>query len=607
MTARFRCLGAIVVALGASGAVARVARADSPRMTLFAGGDDDDHDGALDRDSKTPAQAHDIEWMSTTGTPFQVRSIKGDGVRVIAGQRAMTAASFASGLRAKRIGLQGLLPGKASVDLGSRFVDLDVCGVFASDSDGDRVDLATSHASISRTLPSPVAEEADEGPDRDALSWTFVCPRGALPPKVRISSSRPSGEPLDGIEAADVASIPCPSNTSAALECGGTGPIRASPDLVDRAYSATADRSLRAEVGGRIVLSVLGKKAASIRVGGPRKTAVGPIDRYRARLRFHVVRESARKPSRNEVDDAKEMSRDEARTASMLWGQCGIHFGADTDVSVDVVDPPGPYLVALGCDLGLPASGGTVALQVDGKPVRVTANPDDAPIVVARAVANAIESLGFVATLSPNARIAEAALRTADVLVHRKNGQFAELTPAPDAPLSADPTLGVCLGEVNLDDGLAHFDDLDAVAGTLEERTLIKAYQDDDPATIEVFVVPSFSKSGRIGESFIDSDGSSIQNAIIVDRAGIRAGARSYALAHEIGHVLLDLPGHPDDFGVDRPWYLMDADAADPTIFGPRRLSVAECERAVRQSGPGSAIQLLSAWPLYGAKPGTPK
>jgi hypothetical protein len=168
----------------------------------------------------------------------------------------------------------------------------------------------------------------------------------------------------------------------------------------------------------------------------------------------------------------------------------------------------------------------------------------------------------------------------------------------PSEPLSSDATLSVCLGEVSLGDGLAHFDDLDAVAGTIEERALVKAYQDDDPGTIDVFVVPSFSKTGRIGESFIDTDGSAIQNVVIVDRAGIRAGSRSYALPHEIGHVLLDMPGHPDDFGVDRPWVLMDADAADATIFGPRRLSVGDCERAVRQSGPASGSSLLVPWPL---------
>jgi hypothetical protein len=44
---------------------------------------------------------------------------------------------------------------------------------------------------------------------------------------------------------------------------------------------------------------------------------------------------------------------------------------------------------------------------------------------------------------------------------------------------------------------------------------------------------------------------------------------------------------------------LMDADAADPTIFGPRRISVDECERAIVQSGPAAPIPLLTPWPLF--------
>ena len=58
------------------------------------------------------------------------------------------------------------------------------------------------------------------------------------------------------------------------------------------------------------------------------------------------------------------------------------------------------------------------------------------------------------------------------------------------------------------------------------------------------------------------------------------------------------MPGHPDDFGVDVPTLLMDSDAADPSAFGPRRLSLADCARAYRQSGPGASIPLLAIWPL---------
>jgi hypothetical protein len=291
--------------------------------------------------------------------------------------------------------------------------------------------------------------------------------------------------------------------------------------------------------------------------------------------------------------------RDQARTVSILRGQCGNHFGGGEQITVDVVDPPPQYLVAIGCDLGLPASGGVITVGVGSETLSVKTRSGDSPVMAAQAVATAAAAAGLRATVSTNARILPGALRTADILFRTANGGFADVHVVPSTHLSTDATLSVCLGEVNLGDGLSHFEDLDAAAGTVEERALVRAYQDDDPSTIDVFIVPSFSKTGRIGESFIDADGTGIQNAVIIDRAGIRSGARSYALAHEIGHVLLDMPGHPDDFGVDRPWVLMDADAADSSIFGPRRLSNEECERAIVQSGPGSAVPLLERWPLY--------
>ena len=99
-------------------------------------------------------------------------------------------------------------------------------------------------------------------------------------------------------------------------------------------------------------------------------------------------------------------------------------------------------------------------------------------------------------------------------------------------------------------------------------------------------MVPLFAGGGRIGESFIGSDLSSVRNIVLLDRAGIRARKSSLTLAHELGHVFLDLPGHPDDYGVDTPTLLMDSDAADASPFGPRRLTLEECARAVRQAGP---------------------
>ncbi|HEY3256803.1 MAG TPA: hypothetical protein VGJ91_22765, partial [Polyangiaceae bacterium] len=208
------------------------------------------------------------------------------------------------------------------------------------------------------------------------------------------------------------------------------------------------------------------------------------------------------------------------------------------------------------------------------------------------------------ARISPNPRIASGASGVIDVLIRGRGGRPLTADAEAGLPLCTDATLGVCLGEVDLGNGLSHFVENDAAAGTLEERALIKAFDDGDPSTIEVLLVPSFDQSGRIGESFID-DGAGIQNTVIIDRAALRAGPRSYALAHEIGHILLDLPGHPDDYGVDQASSLMDSDASDASVFGPRRLTLADCERALLESGPSARIPIAQPWPL--PRPAAPR
>jgi hypothetical protein len=221
------------------------------------------------------------------------------------------------------------------------------------------------------------------------------------------------------------------------------------------------------------------------------------------------------------------------------------------------------------------------------------------PDRVAADLAQALERVGFVPIISPNARIAPGASGSVDVLVRRHDGQLATVEPIkPGAPVTSDATLAVRIGSVDLSDGLQHFGDMDSVAGTLEERTLLKSVDDGDPHTVEVVVVPSFTGGGRIGESFIASDLSSLRNVVLLDRAGVRARRSSLTLAHELGHVLLDMPGHPDDYGIDTPTLLMDSDASDASPFGPRRLTIDECERVVRQAGPKARLPLLVDWPI---------
>ena len=237
-------------------------------------------------------------------------------------------------------------------------------------------------------------------------------------------------------------------------------------------------------------------------------------------------------------------------------------------------------------------------LRIDGVPVTAPiaagASLDRAAVSFALAASRA----GFAPTLSSNPRINPGAAGSVDVSVRRKDGALATIEAIPGAALSTDRVLSVRIGSVDLADGLQHFGDMDSMAGTLEERTLIKALDDGNAQTIEIVIVPFFSGSGRIGESFIGAESPSMGNVVLMDRAGVRARKSSLALPHELGHVLLDAPGHPDDYGVDTPTLLMDSDASDASPFGPRRLTVEECARAIRESGPGARVPLLSEWPL---------
>jgi hypothetical protein len=371
-------------------------------------------------------------------------------------------------------------------------------------------------------------------------------------------------------------------------------------DDVDRNHPLALGRSIKAQLGGAIVFRSAGRKAQMIRVLGPRTSSAGPIGRLRATLRPFVVRVApGGAPSIGGTDaGAAEALRAEIAAASAIWGQCGVSLGDPRQLDVRVVDPPPSHLVAIGDDLGLPASGGEIHLRADGRSIFVPTEPGEAPDRVAASVARAVERAGLVGVISPNARIGPGVGPSVDVSIRRRDGTLIAVEAPPGMPLSTDPTLSVRVGSVDLSDGIEHFTDMDAVAGTLEERTLLKALDDGDPATIEVVVVPLFAGGGRIGESFIGSDLSSVRNVVVLDRAGIRARKSSLTLAHELGHVLMDLPGHPDDYGVDTPTLLMDSDAADASPFGPRRLPIDHCARAIRQSGPKSRVPLLVEWPI---------
>lgn len=463
------------------------------------------------------------------------------------------------------------------------------------DAAGARLDPAAQHASLSRTLPIELGALPE--PDRDALTLLLLGPPDSALETLQVLTLDAEGRPLDVTDDFRLQPATCPEGVAPELVCFQAPPLRLTFDAQERQHPALKQRSLRAQVGGKLRVSLGSRRLLELPVGGPRRARGPAIERLRARVRVLVLRShqgGAPAVGGNDAG-ARQIMRQELATAAAIWGQCGVELGERLEqASIQIVDPPTSQLLNVGCGLGLPASGGRLRLQSGRKTVTLETHAGERPVNVALRLAQALGGGRELPRVFENARASGAALGTADVLLDGP----ARWERPKDAPSSTDPSLPLCFGQVDLSDGLNHFSDGDAFVGTLEERTLLRALEDGDPRSLEILVVPELGAGGRIGESFIVSPGSSLPNSVIIDRSAISAGARSFALAHELGHIFLSMPGHPDDFGVDQSWSLMDADVADGSIFGPRRLSNADCERVVTQTGPLGLTPLLEAVPL---------
>jgi hypothetical protein len=447
---------------------------------------------------------------------------------------------------------------------------------------------ARSFASLSRTLPRELGQVP--GPDDDALRFLVISPPDATLETLEALTLTARGRPLDVLVNLRAEPAACPEQVPPELVCRRTAPLRLVSDELERRHPALERRSLRAELGGALRLSSGGRALLELPVTGP----VGGSS-LQARLRVLVLRAfpgGAPAVGGSEAG-ARQLLERELAAAAGIWAQCGVELGTTgSPTRVEVVEPPRGQLLALGCGAGLPASGGSVSLVRGAQRVEVRSRPGESPLSVAWRLAEALRTGGAVPPVFENQRSAGEALGTADVWL--RSGPSVK---AAAGAVSTDATLPVCLTEVDLSDGLSHFSDGDAFVGTPEERALLRAFDDADPTTVEVFVVPAFDTTERIGESFIVTPGASLSSGVVLDRSALAAGARSFALAHELGHIFLAMPGHPDDFSVDQSWSLMDADVADPTIFGPRRLSRADCSRAMKQAGPGALVPVLRPAP----------
>jgi len=337
----------------------------------------------------------------------------------------------------------------------------------------------------------------------------------------------------------------------------------------------------------------------------------GPRAARRARLRIHVLRArpGGRPAVGGDTSGAMRIGREQVRIANEIWLQCGVTFGDPDQADVRVVDPPVPSMLSVGNHDGLPAhGGGAIRFVAGGQAIGpVATRPRARPLATALEVAAALRAEGLVPRVLQNPPTELGAGRSADVLVRDADGDLVRLERHGSHDLTTDVRQGVAIGEVDLSDGLGEFDNMTAAAGTIEERAMIHALADDDPRTIDLFVVNRFTSGTRQGEAFIEADGEAIVNVVLLDRNGVRQEREAWTQSHEVGHVLLNQPFHPDNVGPDRPWLLMDADSSLGLVTGPKRLTWDECHRVRQMSGVDATPPLLERFDVRAVTPDDPE
>jgi hypothetical protein len=565
--------------------------------------DDDDENGVADAEQDEHVPMDDVRLLRIRGSE-NVEIRVSEGLRLLRDGRPTRSLTLPPRALPEVIGVQGLQPSARARD---RSIVLSVRGtetripvtvvdVSFLDASNAPLDARRAAAGVSRVITNDASLARDFAYDSPS----------ADPDNLRVEIRDPSA---DGLELRAVLTSGAPggrprSRRELILRRPDTrSPFRSTfvrlvGDVLDQEAPGVADRVLRVALRDVLQLDYEtsdGTVSTSIRVGRSGRDD-GPQAARRARLRVRVLRHRrGGVPAVGDNDQgAIRIAREQVRIANEIWVQCYLDFGAPGAADIEVIDPPPPALLAIGDGSALPArGGGVIRFRANGRLFRVTTSPGAPPVQTALTVAAALEAQGFAPEVTENPPTEFGAGRSADVLVRDTRGNLARLTPDRSAPLSTDARQNAAIGVVDLTDGLQEFDNMTAAAGTLEERALIKALADDDPTTIDLFIVNRFTAGTRQGEAFIEADGSAIINTLILDRNGIRQQREAWTQSHEIGHILLDMPFHPDNVGPDRPWLLMDADSSQGLVTGPKRITSDQCHRVRARSGVRAIPQLL--------------
>lgn len=568
--------------------------------------DDDDENVVLDLAQGDAAPADDLRVLALPAGASNVR-VEGTAVRRKSGE---------TGARVTLQGVAVTTPGNEAVvsydmpgSVRERVRVAVAAGAFL-DARNRPIDPRTGALGISHEITNGTSLPRGTGP-RDATSdeddenvrielWEPTLP-GERSILASVESLSPSGTPRARLDRVELVR----ENDGEPFRSGF---LRLVGDAMDTRAPGVATQVLRVGLRDRVRIRYARNGnlvSHDLRVGRP-----GDEDNARAAreatLRVHVmrvVRGGATVVGRNDAE-ALSFGRNQIAIANEIWLQCFLGFGDPGEGWVNVEDPPPPSMIAIGDEDGLRArGGGTIALKIGRQRVRLTTRPNATPTETATELAAAITRAGFVPRVFVNPPTEFGAGPSADVLVRDRTGALVTIEADGNEPFGTDARQKVTLGVVDLTDGITEFNNMNASSGTLEERSLLRSLSDDDPSTVDIFIVNTFSQQTRIGEAFVRGDGGSTVNSLILDRNGLRAERAAWTQSHELGHILLDMPYHPDNVGPDRPWLLMDADANSGFVTGPKRITWDECHRMTEQTGLGAATPLLRR---IDARPATP-
>ncbi len=578
-------------------------RATPASLRLVLDDDDDDDNGVRDADDSSLEASDELLRVRLSGVPADASIRAYGGVRLVVDGRPRAAAPITE---RTQLALQGVRVSRAMHDAGveivtpagSLRVPITVVSITLLDANNRGLDPSRVALGVSRRITHAPDLPRDNAPDvrsddpenvrvevEDASSAS-----DALYASLR--AARPDGTPTFVLRHLALRRVPGTARFR-------SGFVRLVADRTDLSAPDVAFQLLRVRLRDRVRVQLGGPLDAlthDLRVGRPGREG-GERGVYRGRVQMHVLRfgPGGAPVVGDDDEQAIALAREQIEIANEIWAQCFIDFGDAREVPVRVIDPPRATLIAVSDLDGLPARGdGEISFAVAGRPIGpIRTHPGARPEDTALSIARELRARGFAAEVSVNTRTAQGAHGSADVIVRDARGRALAVSAPAGGALSSDSRQRIQLGRVELSDGIREFDNLTSAAGTLEERALVKLIVDRDPRTIDMIVINHFVTRERQGEAFIEADGSIMANTLIFDRNAVRFQRQAWVQAHELGHVLLDEAFHPDNVGPDRPFLLMDSNAREGRVTGPKRLSDSECEKARRRSGPDALPPLL--------------